>query len=84
MGNIKGKKVGASAPEFEYLIPLQDGRELRGLCEHKIRKHRYNITTYGSFPPANWVVDVFQGNLEGLIIAEIELEREGQEIQLPS
>ena len=53
---------------------------LEWLCERPlIEKTRYHLTADGR----EWVVDEFEGENAGLIIAEVELEREGQAIALP-
>jgi adenylate cyclase len=77
---IKGKKNGPSRLEYEYSVPIKDGDEMLGLCKGRlIEKHRHEL------PAGNliWEVDVFFGNLEGLVIAEIELKRLGQHFELP-
>jgi adenylate cyclase len=77
---IKGLAIGASRPEFEYAIPLDDAKELLELCEGRIvEKHRRVIAHAG----LNWEVDEFLGENEGLVIAEVELTSEDQEIDLP-
>jgi adenylate cyclase len=78
---FKGEATGISRREFEYEIPLVDAEEmLQLLCEKPfIEKMRYEIEHAGSI----WEVDVFGGDNEGLVVAEIELEREDQEIDLP-
>jgi adenylate cyclase len=78
---IKGASVGETRLEYEYDIPVDEAREmLRELCDKPlIEKTRYKIP-FGDFV---WEVDEFQGENEGLIFAEIELEYEGQEFALP-
>lgn len=78
---IKGANVGATRLEYEYDIPIDEAREmLRELC-HKplIEKTRYTIPFAGFI----WEVDEFQGENDGLIFAEIELEYEGQKFDKP-
>jgi CYTH domain-containing protein len=48
-------------------------------AEKVIDKDRYEIMFDGKL----WEVDVFHGKLEGLILAEIELEREDEVFTLP-
>ena len=68
---IKGKNEGIIRNEFEYEIPLSDARELLKMCEPAIIvKNRYIINIENSI----WEVDVFEGDNEGLIVAEIELK----------
>jgi len=70
---IKSKTKGITRNEFEYAIPAQEAKELLMLCrEPLIEKTRYRI------PQENhtWEIDVFEGDNDGLIIAEIELTSE--------
>lgn len=72
---VKGRKKGATAPEFEYEIPAADAGALLELCgENRLTKDRYAL-----FGPdgRRWDVDVFTGRHQGLIIAEIEVPGEG-------
>ncbi len=67
---IKSKTKGITRNEFEYAIPAQEAKELLMLCSGPlIEKIRYRI------PQENhtWEIDVFEGDNDGLIIAEIEL-----------
>jgi len=79
---LKGQNKGPVRSEFEYPIPLADAQEmLDELCERPfIEKTRYIVNYAG----ATWEVDVFDGENEGLVIAEIELASENQTIDLPS
>ena len=78
---IKGPSVGISRAEFEYQIPVQDAQEMMDtLCVSPlIEKLRYRIQLNG----LTWEVDEFMGDNAGLILAEVELEDEGQTIDLP-
>ncbi|MFT4663155.1 MAG: adenylate cyclase [Gammaproteobacteria bacterium] len=77
---VKGVTVKNSRAEFEYEIPLADAGELLLLCEKPlIEKRRYIVMENGM----TWEVDVFEGENEGLILAEVELESEQQEVVLP-
>jgi CYTH domain-containing protein len=71
---IKGLKVGASAPEFEYAIPPADLPGLLALCgEDILTKDRYKIPG----PDGHlWELDIFTGRHAGLMIAELELPAE--------
>lgn len=60
---IKGPGLGRR-PEFEYPIPLDDAQELLGLCGAVIDKARYTI--------GRVELDVFEGPLAGLVLAEVE------------
>ena len=77
---IKGKGDGAAHPEFEYEIPLDDAVRLMSLCEPPvIEKTRYIVMHDGN----RWEVDKFHGNLEGLVIAELEVPSEDYRFSLP-
>lgn len=70
---------GFSHLEFEYPIPLEDAREMLALCNNRIDKERY-LVPCGKH---TFEVDVFHGNHEGLIIAEIELTSEQESFEKP-
>ena len=78
---IKGITVGASRAEFEYEIPVADAEELLdNLCEKPlIEKNRYKVDVGGLV----WEVDEFFGENQGLVIAEVELQREDQPFDKP-
>ena len=78
---IKGSNIGVSRLEFEYEIPLLEANEmLDKLCQKPIiDKIRYII----NYEKHIWEVDVFYGDNEGLVIAEVELEDENEYINLP-
>ncbi len=66
--------------EFEYEIPLSDGATLLGLREGGIiEKLRYKMPWQGLI----WEIDVFLGDNQGLIVAEIELPHEDREFDKP-
>jgi len=78
---IKGAAVGISRSEYEYAIPPADAREmLETLCERPLI-----IKTRTLVPHAGrtWELDVFHGDNEGLVVAEIELEDAGAVVELP-
>lgn len=78
---VKGAPVGIVRAEYEYEIPLADAHEmLDTLCERPlIEKTRHEVKA----PGGTWVVDVFAGDNEGLVVAEVELDEEGQAVELP-
>jgi adenylate cyclase len=77
---LKGSTTGISRNEYEYTIPIADGNEiLNGLTVSSIQKVRYEINFEGRL----WEVDVFSGENEGLIVAEIELEHEDEAFTKP-
>lgn len=76
---IKGATSGITRAEFEYEIPVSDAEALLALCDTVIQKVRHLIPHAGRV----WELDVFSGANAGLIVAEIELESEGQPFELP-
>jgi len=76
---IKGATDGISRMEFEYEIDRPDAAYMLMLCENMIEKRRYMIEHNGM----TWELDVFSGANEGLVMAEVELESEDQEFDLP-
>ena len=77
---IKGEVQGISRAEFEYAVSVEDARAMLPLCDGPlVEKTRHLIPHEGHV----WEVDVFHGENEGLIVAEIELKDEGEAISLP-
>jgi CYTH domain-containing protein len=78
---IKGKSIGAARCEYEYEIPHAEAVEiLTQVCEQPIiEKIRYKVIYEGLL----WEIDEFEGENNGLVLAEVELEDEGQHIKLP-
>ena len=78
---IKGPTSGVTRAEFEYGIPLEDaGLILNQLCERPlIDKHRHVEHHLGRA----WEIDVFHGENEGLVVAEIELPTPDAKVDLP-
>jgi adenylate cyclase len=76
---IKGKNKGMTRPEFEYEIPLEDAVELMKLTDKIVEKTRYRLGVKGKI----WEIDFFQGNNEGLILAEVELASEKEVVEIP-
>ncbi len=77
---IKGRTTRATRVEFEYSIPLEDGRQLLPMAEGSpVEKIRHRIPVGDHI----WEVDVFSGDNAGLIVAEIELESENESFDLP-
>jgi adenylate cyclase len=78
---IKGPRTGIVRPEFEYEIPIADAEKmLSTVCgDQTLEKQRFFVEDTG----ATWHVDVYGGILQGVVIAEIELEQETHELILP-
>ncbi|MCJ7555485.1 MAG: CYTH domain-containing protein [Gammaproteobacteria bacterium] len=79
---IKSATQGMTRLEYEYPVPVAEGREiLSRLTRHAIvAKTRYWVLNGQN----TWELDVFQGENEGLVTAELELAREDQEFDIPS
>ena len=78
---IKGKRVNTARPEFEYEIPLNDAESILKLSKTSIiKKTRYTVNHKGQI----WEIDQFEGDNQGLVIAEIELKQKDEAISLPN
>ena len=66
--------------EFEQEIPLADAEELMKLCISGIID---KVRHYIPIGKHIWEVDVFHGENEGLIMAEIELSSENETFERP-
>jgi len=77
---IKGPG-GLVRPEYEYSLPMAEAREmLLLLCAgRRLVKTRHTVPHGG----LAWAVDVFEGPLAGLVLAEVELPDPAHEINLP-
>ncbi len=78
---IKGPNRGALRAEYEYEIPRDDADELldRLALRPLVEKTRYRVAA----GELTWELDVFAGENEGLVVAEVELPFEGCPVALP-
>lgn len=78
---IKGLNKGVTRTEFEYPVPVDDAAAmLDGLCERPlIEKTRYVLPSGGY----TWEIDEFHGDNDGLVVAEVELQRADDKPPLP-
>jgi adenylate cyclase len=77
---IKSAGSGLSRAEYEYSLPLRDARELFQLRQGSVvEKMRFTVPHAGRV----WEVDVYSGDNEGLVIAEVELESEADLVEQP-
>jgi adenylate cyclase len=78
---LKSRRRGPVRTEFEYAIPYSDAEEMmRTMCDGNVLdKVRHFVSHEGN----NWHVDVYEGLLDGVVLAEIELADAGQEFALP-
>lgn len=79
---IKGITQGLSRAEFEYEIPAADAQHLLDHLCHRplIDKHRHVEWHHGK----RWEIDVFHGDNEGLVVAELELPSEAEAFVAPA
>ena len=75
---IKGITSNATRDEWEYEIPCHDAKEIMDRCAKTpiIDKTRYYYN--------GWEIDEFHGHLEGLTVAEIELDTPESQFDKPS
>ena len=79
--NIKAAVVGATRAEYDYEVPLAEGREiLEKLCVGRLEKIRHHVV----FDGLTWEVDEFIGDNAGLVVAEIELTDAAQNFSRPA
>ncbi|MCL4138901.1 UNVERIFIED_CONTAM: hypothetical protein GTU68_036934 [Idotea baltica] len=79
---IKGKTNESGTTRFEWEKPInvKEADALLLLCEPSIiEKHRYDI----DYKTHLFEVDVFYGENEGLVLAEIELQSENEFFEKP-
>jgi adenylate cyclase len=77
---IKSADPGLSRSEFEYEIPLEEAVYLLdNFSISEISKIRHFISVSNK----TWEVDVFSGENDGLIVAEIELTDENEDFLYP-
>ena len=79
---LKGESNGMTCSEFEYEIPIDDAKSIIDeLCRgNTVDKTRYEVQHVNHL----WEVDVFHGENDGLIIAEVELSDEAEVVDIPS
>ncbi len=80
---IKGisSNDGTSRFEWEKTIAIEDAEQLLKLCEkYIIDKDRYLVKTSSNHI---FEVDVFKGDNEGLIVAEVELNTVNEDFEKP-
>ena len=77
------KRVGdATRLEFEYDIPADDAVVLLDqVCQRPLVEKTRHVL---EFDGMTWEVDVFEGENEGLVLAEVELENETSSLSVPA
>ena len=77
---LKGYHAGLARGEFEYPIPLCDAEDImRTMCGHVLAKRRYLIF----FEAMKWEIDVYEGLLAGVVLAEVEMAAVTQHVAIP-
>ena len=66
--------------EFEYSIPQKDGEIIMSDLSNTIKKERFFLEVEKNF----WIIDCFKDNNYPLEIAEIELLKEDEDLNIPS
>ena len=81
MLTIKSRSEGGSRAEFEYEIPRDHAQELLALhCGiDTLEKTRHHVPFEGFV----WEIDVYEGELSGVVLAEVELDRIDREVPIP-
>jgi adenylate cyclase len=81
MLTIKGATLGVTRAEYEYAIPMDDADTmLKELATGPVvDKTRYLVRVDDHV----WELDVFHGDNDGLVMAEIELGSEDEAFRLP-
>lgn len=78
---VKGPRVGLSREEYERPIPLAEARAmLTSFCGDRVVTKTCHIVPHAGF---DWEVDVYEGLLRGVVLAEVELDDEAQRPVLP-
>lgn len=78
---IKGENHGAERLEFEYQIPVEEANMiLDELCIKPLIVKYRNIVV---FENNRWEIDEFQDELDGLVLAEIEIPFPDYKYNLP-
>ncbi len=67
---IKGPTLHRTRDEFEYSIPAEEAKAMLALCKAKLSKTRFQF--------GRWEIDRFDAPLDGLWLAECELDREDE------
>jgi len=78
---IKGATRGTARAEFEYAIPVADARQLLAMSDGPVVEKIRHLCPHEGM---TWEVDEFLGANAGLVLAEIELDAEGQVFARPA
>ena len=77
---VKSRDAGLRRLELEYPIPILEAEALMQLRQGFVIEKVRHVVPWGDLA---WEIDVFSGDNDGLVIAEIELRHEQQHFELP-
>jgi adenylate cyclase len=78
---VKGLTRGISRLEFEYAVSVADATTMLDLlCERPIIEKTRYCEPFGG---RTWEIDVFHGDNDGLVVAEVEVASESDHIKSP-
>lgn len=77
---VKGRSTGPTRAEFEYEIPVEDADALLAICEANLIDKTRHVIADGDL---TWEVDVFHGENDGLVVAELELDTADRPVEIP-
>lgn len=78
---VKTRRVEGSRFEFEYDIPLDDAELLMASCGGNAMSKLRHYVPQG---PVTWEIDEYDGLLQGVVLAEVELQAVDQPLDLPA
>lgn len=79
---IKGITIGCSRSEFEYPIPVSDALIIiEDMCLKPLIEKTRNIVMHDG---DKWEIDEFHGDMDGLVLAEIEIPYKEYKYSIPS
>jgi adenylate cyclase len=78
---IKTTEAGIKRAEFEYQIPFEDGNELiQNYCGDLVLAKTRHYVPFRGF---TWEVDAYEGILDGVVVAEVEIQDVDAAVPLP-
>jgi adenylate cyclase len=79
--NVKSRELGMRRSEYEFEIPRDEAAAmLAEFCPERVEKLRHDVDHAGR----TFEIDEFRGANAGLVVAELELEREDAAFERPS
>lgn len=78
---VKAKTGSLRNAEFEYEIPVADAEDM--LAHHCDSFPLAKTRHYVPFKGFTWEIDVYEGLLAGVVLAEVEIPREDVDVPLP-